>query len=68
LRTLYPGEFEIDKVLRLLGNERALDQLKAGRSPADVIKAGAAELREFRTRRRKALLYGVTSNPKEGTR
>jgi uncharacterized protein YbbC (DUF1343 family) len=68
LRTLYPGEFEIDKVLRLLGNERALDQLKAGRSPAEVIKAGAAELREFRTRRRKALLYGVTSNPKEGTR
>jgi uncharacterized protein YbbC (DUF1343 family) len=68
LRRLYPQDFEIDGVLRLLGNQSALDQLKAGRSPAEVLKAGEPELRGFMAKRRKALIYGAAPNPKEGTR
>ncbi|HYK88206.1 MAG TPA: hypothetical protein VE398_05520, partial [Acidobacteriota bacterium] len=68
LHRMYPEEFEIDKVLRLLGNERVLTQLKAGRAPAEILKAGASELSQFMTRRQKALIYGATPNPKGGKR
>lgn len=64
LHKLYPDKFEIDKVLRLLGNQRALAQLKAGRAPAEVQKAGASELSPFMTRRQQALIYGGTPSPK----
>ncbi len=57
LRKLYPNEFEIDKVLRLMGNERALKDLKAGRTPSEVLRTGGRELKAFMQRRRKALIY-----------
>jgi uncharacterized protein YbbC (DUF1343 family) len=66
LHRLYPDKFEIDKVLRLLGNSDALEQLKAGRPPAEILKMGAPELSQFMTRRQKALIYGGTPNSKEG--
>jgi hypothetical protein len=65
---LYPGKFEIDKVLRLLGNERALERLKAGRPPVEILKVGSSGLSGFMARRQKALLYGMTPNPKERKR
>jgi uncharacterized protein YbbC (DUF1343 family) len=68
LHKLYPDKFEIAKVLRLLGNERALERLKAGRPPIEILKAGDPDLRRFMTRRQKALIYGRTPNPKEGNR
>ncbi len=68
LHELYPDKFEIDKVLRLLGNERALEQLKAGRPPAEILSAGASEMRAFMAGRQKALIYGVTPNLKEKKR
>ncbi len=66
LLKLYPDQFEFDKVLRLMGNEAALKALKAGRTPAEVLRAGEADVAEFLARREKALIYG--QSPKEGKR
>ncbi len=68
LRRLYPDKFEIDRVLRLLGSERALEQLKAGVPPAEILKAEAPAMSRFMARRQKALIYGLAPNPKEGKR
>jgi len=68
LYKLYPATFEVDNVLRLLGNARALDELKAGKTPAAVLKAGRAEMTRFQARRRSALIYGQAVVPKEGKR
>jgi uncharacterized protein YbbC (DUF1343 family) len=57
LHRLYPEEFEIDGVLRLLGNAEALKQLKAGEAPAEVLRQGEAELRKFLAKRKGALIY-----------
>jgi uncharacterized protein YbbC (DUF1343 family) len=58
---LYREQFEIDRVLRLLGNERALKALKAGQSPTAVLRDGQPEMSRFLIRREKALIYGVDS-------
>jgi uncharacterized protein YbbC (DUF1343 family) len=57
LYRLYPKDFEIDKVIRLLGNQQALNELKNGRLPADVERAANAGMRDFLTGRQKALIY-----------
>ena len=59
LHRLYPGKFEIDKVIRLLGNQQALDALKRGEPPADILRAADrdAPMRAFLSGRQKALLY-----------
>ena len=38
LHKLYPDEFEMDKVMGLLGNAEAMKKLKAGQSPAEVLQ------------------------------
>ena len=57
LHRLYPGKFEIDKTIRLLGNEQALSALKKGEPPAKVLRAASAGMRDFLARRQKALIY-----------
>lgn len=66
LHKLYPEKFEIDKVLRLMGNEQALKALKSGQSPAMALKAGNAALGVFMEGRNKALIYNTPLKPKEG--
>jgi uncharacterized protein YbbC (DUF1343 family) len=66
LYRLYPDKFEIDKVIRLMGNAQALKMLKEGQSPAAVIRAGEAEVSAFMARRQKALIYRQLSIPKGG--
>jgi uncharacterized protein YbbC (DUF1343 family) len=66
LHKLYPREFEIDKTLRLLGNERALQALKAGQAPAEILRAGDLQMLEFLNMRQRALIYGGISGSKEG--
>jgi uncharacterized protein YbbC (DUF1343 family) len=66
LYKLYADEFEIDKVIRLMGNAQALKMLKEGQPPAAVIRAGEAELSEFMARRQKVLIYSQLSIPKGG--
>ena len=63
LHRLYPGQFEVDNVIRLLGNRSALDRLKAGGSPRKVLEAAAADVEAFVGRRRKALLYRDDAAP-----
>jgi uncharacterized protein YbbC (DUF1343 family) len=57
LRELYRGQFEIDKTIRLMGNQQALNALKKGDSPASVMSAAGLEMRDFLARRKKALIY-----------
>lgn len=59
LYKLYPETFEIDSVLRLMGNKKVLDRLKAGRAPASVLWAATLEMKRFMARRYRALLYGT---------
>jgi uncharacterized protein YbbC (DUF1343 family) len=57
LHRLYGDKFEIEKTMRLLGNQQALNALKRGEAPARILKAAAPALREFLTKRQKALIY-----------
>ncbi len=68
LHKLYPDKFDVDKVIRLMGNARALQLLKQGEAPAAVLQAGSAEVASFMTRRQRALIYTQLPNPKGGKR
>jgi uncharacterized protein YbbC (DUF1343 family) len=57
LYKLYPKNFEIDKTIRLLGNQQALNELKDGRLAADVERAANAGMRDFLAGRQRALIY-----------
>jgi len=57
LHRLYGDKFETEKTMRLLGNQQALNALKRGETPARILKAAAPALREFLTKRQKALIY-----------
>jgi uncharacterized protein YbbC (DUF1343 family) len=57
LHRLYPAQFELEKVIDLLGNAEAMRSLKAGQSPAEALQAGSPEIRDFLVKRRKALIY-----------
>jgi uncharacterized protein YbbC (DUF1343 family) len=54
---LYGKSFDVDKTIRLLGNQQALEALKRGDAPADILRAGDAAMRDFVAGRQKALLY-----------
>jgi uncharacterized protein YbbC (DUF1343 family) len=57
LYRMYPAHFQIEKMIELLGSQSALDRLKRGDAPADIISGWAADLDKFRTMREKYLLY-----------
>jgi uncharacterized protein YbbC (DUF1343 family) len=57
LHRLYPDEFELDNVVQLLGNAKAMEMLRSGLPPAKVLLAGGSEMEKFMTGRRKALIY-----------
>ena len=57
LYRLFGDKFEIDKTIRLLGNQQALNALKKGEAPAKVLDAAGPALRDFLTKRRKVLIY-----------
>ena len=54
---LYPKDFHVDKVDRLLLNHRVLDQIKAGEDPRKIAAGWQSELAGFKARRSKYLLY-----------
>jgi uncharacterized protein YbbC (DUF1343 family) len=66
LHRLYPDEFEIGRVIDLLGNAEALRQLKEGEAPEKVLRAGSAALRKFLSKREKVLIYDVVSGGTKG--
>jgi uncharacterized protein YbbC (DUF1343 family) len=57
LHRLYGDKFEIEKTMRLLGNQQALSALKRGETPAKILNAAAPALRDFLSKRQKALIY-----------
>ncbi|MBN2321986.1 MAG: DUF1343 domain-containing protein [Acidobacteria bacterium] len=57
LYRLYPDDFEMDDVVKLLGNAKAMRMLQSGASPAEVLQAGSSEVRKFLTGRKAALIY-----------
>lgn len=61
LHKLYREKFDIDRVLRLLGNEKALGALKAGQPPTTVLRDAQPEMAQFLSRRDKALIYGAVT-------
>ena len=65
LHRLYPDEFEIEKVIDLLGNTVALKQLQAGESPDNVLRAADPKMKEFLSKRQKVLIYDVVPRRKK---
>lgn len=54
---LYPDEFALAKVNKLLQHEPTLEAIRAGRSLAEIKALWTADLEEFKARRRRFLLY-----------
>ncbi len=54
---LYPKDFQVDKVDRLLLNSRVLERIKAGDDPRSIAIGWQSELAAFQARRAPYLLY-----------
>ena len=57
VRRLYPDQFRVEDMGRLLGDDETLQALKAGESLAQIKARWAAGLAQFAQRRQAALLY-----------
>jgi uncharacterized protein YbbC (DUF1343 family) len=57
LHRVYPREFQIAKMIALLGSQATIDRLERGDSPKDIEAGWAAELEKFRVMRAKYLIY-----------
>lgn len=57
LYRLYPKEFQIEKMITLLGSQSTVERLKRGDSPEDIAAGWGAELEKFRAIRAKYLIY-----------
>ena len=57
LRALYPSDWQIEKFNRLLANQTVFDEIKAGKSAADIERAQRVALDEFVKKRASFLLY-----------
>jgi uncharacterized protein YbbC (DUF1343 family)/CubicO group peptidase (beta-lactamase class C family) len=57
LRTLYPQQFEIDKMTLLLANKRVFDSILAGVDPRRIVEDWREPLQAFSEMRKKYLLY-----------
>ncbi len=54
---LFPGQFQLDKTIKLVGSRMVLSAIKAGRDPRSIALEWEADLYPFREMRRKYLLY-----------
>ena len=57
LGKLYPSNFDVSKMIALLGNIETIAKLKAGDAPATIVSGWSADLEAFRKTRAKYLLY-----------
>jgi uncharacterized protein YbbC (DUF1343 family) len=57
LRKKYPEHFDVSKTLLLLGNEKTVDELTAGRAPQEIVAGWSADLAAWEQLRRKYFLY-----------
>ncbi|MCL4523930.1 MAG: DUF1343 domain-containing protein [Acidobacteria bacterium] len=54
---MYPENFQVDKIITLVGNKAALERLKKGDAPTRILDEAADEIEAFRKLRAKYLLY-----------
>jgi len=57
LAKLYPGKFDLPKMIELVGNAATISRLARGDSPAAIVAGWSGELETFRKLRAKYLLY-----------
>jgi uncharacterized protein YbbC (DUF1343 family) len=57
LAKLYPRNFDVTKMIALVGNAETIGKLKAGDAPAAIVASWGGELEAFRKMRAKYLLY-----------
>ena len=57
LRRLYPQEWKVDDLMRLLANSDTLERVKRGDEPASIAQSWQTRLDEFRRARSRVLLY-----------
>lgn len=57
LRKLYPTDWKIDSYLRLLANANALERVKRGDAPREIVNGWNTQLEAFRKARAEILLY-----------
>jgi uncharacterized protein YbbC (DUF1343 family)/CubicO group peptidase (beta-lactamase class C family) len=57
LRQLYPNEWKVDDILRLLVNADTLQRLKRGDSAGDIARSWGERLEQFRKARARVLIY-----------
>ncbi len=57
LNKLYPGKFQVEKVVNLLQNKQALEAVKSAADPGKIENVWQADLAKFREMRKKYFLY-----------
>lgn len=57
LAKLYPSNFDVSKMIALVGNEETIRKLKAGDAPTAIVASWNVDLEAFRKMRAKYLLY-----------
>ena len=57
LHQLFPGEFDLDKTLPLVGSRGVLEALRAGGDPQSIALRWQVPLQRFRKLRAKYLIY-----------
>jgi uncharacterized protein YbbC (DUF1343 family) len=57
LRTLYPNEYKMDRMIEILANQKAFDALAAGQDPRRIAQDWQDEVDGFVKRRGQYLLY-----------
>ena len=57
LHALYPAEWKVDSYSRLLVNADALEKLKRGASPEELMQSWSGPLENFQRIRARALIY-----------
>ncbi len=57
LHHLYPRQFQVDKMIELLGSQSTVERLARGDDPKEIEAGWANDLARFRTMREKYLLY-----------
>jgi uncharacterized protein YbbC (DUF1343 family) len=57
LHRLYPGDFQLDKTLPLIGSREVLQSIKDAYDPNSIVLSWQESLEQFRKLRSKYLLY-----------
>jgi uncharacterized protein YbbC (DUF1343 family) len=57
LHRMYPKQFQLEKIMFLLGSQTTLDRLERGDAAKDIVDGWAPDLDKFRTMRQKYVIY-----------